>query len=70
MEYFEDGQNKKITSYGLTSKNINEFNIDQIGEFKDETAIQLFKNGNYILASSKEFKKKGKKNICNSFKST
>ena len=57
---FEDSPNKKITSYGVTSKNINEFNIDQIGEFKDGTTIQLFENGNYILTSSKEFKKRGK----------
>ena len=57
---FEDSPNKKIISYGVTSKNINEFNIDQIGEFKDGTTIQLFENGTYILTSSKEFKKREK----------
>ena len=58
---FEDDSNKKIISYGVTSKNINEFDIEQIGVFKDGTKIQLFENGNYILTSSKEFKKKGKR---------
>ena len=58
---FEDDSNKKIISYGVTSKNINEFDIEQLGVFKDGTKIQLFENGNYILTSSKEFKKKGKR---------
>jgi alpha-glucoside transport system permease protein len=58
---FEDDSNKKIISYGVTSKNINEFDIEQVGVFKDGTKIQLFENGNYILTSSKEFKKKGKR---------
>ena len=58
---FADDSNKKIISYGVTSKNINEFDIEQVGEFKDGTKIQLFENGNYILTSSKEFKKKGKR---------
>ena len=58
---FADDSNKKIISYGVTSKNINEFDIEQVGVFKDGTKIQLFENGNYILTSSKEFKKKGKR---------
>ena len=58
---FEDDSNKKIISYGVNSKNINEFDIEQIGVFKDGTKIQLFENGNYILTSSNEFKKKGKR---------
>ena len=58
---FEDDSNKKIISYGVTSKNINEFDIGQIGLFKDGTKIQLFENGNYTLTSSNEFKKKGKR---------
>ena len=58
---FDDSPNKKLQVIRVTSKNINEFNIDQIGEFKDGTTIQLFENGNYILTSSKEFKKKGKR---------
>ena len=41
----------------MTSKNINEFNIDQIGEFKDGTTIQLFENGTYILIHPKNSKK-------------
>ena len=65
---FEDDSNKKIISYGVTSKNINEFDIEQVGVFKDGTKIQLFENGNYILTSSNEFKKKRKKDFCNSFK--
>ena len=67
---FEDESNKKIISYGVTSKNINEFDIEQIGVFKDGTKIQLFENGNYTLTSLNKFKKKGKKNFCNSPKST
>ena len=58
---FEDDSNKKIISYGVTSKNINEFDIEQIGVFKDGTKIQLFENGSYTLTSSNEFKKKGKR---------
>ena len=58
---FENNSNKKIISYGVTSKNINEFDIEQIGVFKDGTKIQLFENGNYTLTSSNEFKKKGKR---------
>ena len=58
---FEDDSNKKIISYGVTSKNINEFDIEQVGVFKDGTKIKLLENGNYILTSSKEFKKKGKR---------
>ena len=58
---FEDDSNKKIISYGVTSKNINEFDIEQVGVFKDGTKIQLLENGNYILTSSNEFKKKGKR---------
>ena len=58
---FEDDSNKKIISYGVTSKNINKFDIEQIGVFKDGTKIQLFENGNYTLTSSNEFKKKGKR---------
>ena len=58
---FEDDSNKKIISYGVTSKNINEFDIEQVGVFKDGTKIQLFENGNYTLTSSNEFKKKGKR---------
>ena len=58
---FEDDSNKKIISYGAVSKNINDFDIEQIGVFKDGTKIQLFENGNYILTSSNDFKKKGKR---------
>ncbi len=58
---FEDESNKKIISYGVTSKNINEFDIQQIGIFKDGTKIQLSEDGSYILTSSNEFKKKGKR---------
>ena len=58
---FEDESNKKIISYGVTSKNINEFDIEQIGVFKDGTKIQLFENGSYTLTSSNKFKKKGKR---------
>ena len=58
---FEDSSNKKIISYGVTSKNINEFDIGQVGTFKDGTKIHLFEDGNYTLTSSNQFKKKGKR---------
>jgi alpha-glucoside transport system permease protein len=58
---FEENSNKKIISYGVTSKKINEFNIEQTGIFRDGTNIKLSENGEYILSSSKEFKKKGKR---------
>jgi len=58
---FEENSSKKIIYYGVTSKKIDEFKIDQTGKFKDGATIQLFENGEYILTSSKEFKKKGKR---------
>ena len=47
---FEENSSKKIIYYGVTSKKIDEFKIDQTGKFKDGATIQLFENGEYILS--------------------
>ena len=44
---FEDGSGKKINSFGITSKKINEFQIGDIAVFKDESKNQIDeKDGN------------------------
>ena len=54
-------QKKKIESFGITSKKINEFNIGDIAIFKDGSEVTLNENGNYEWKSKTEFqKKKGK----------
>ena len=59
---FDNEKGKKIQSFGITSKNINEFLIDEIAIFKDKSEVTVLKNGDYFWKSEKEFeKKKGKR---------
>tara|TARA_Y100001970_G_scaffold286188_1_gene407774 strand:+ start:6555 stop:7694 length:1140 start_codon:yes stop_codon:yes gene_type:complete len=59
---FDNEKGKKIQSFGITSKNINEFLIDEIAIFKDKSEVSVLENGDYFWKSEKEFeKKKGKR---------
>tara|TARA_Y200000002_G_scaffold365376_1_gene355219 strand:+ start:150 stop:1289 length:1140 start_codon:yes stop_codon:yes gene_type:complete len=59
---FDENSGKKIQSFGITSKNINEFNVGEIGILKDNSFVTVNEDGDYILKSVKEFtKKKGKR---------
>ena len=60
---FEDNSGKKIESFGITSKKINEFNIGDVAIFKDESEVLLDENGNYEWRSRTEFKKKKGKRL-------
>ena len=59
---FEDNSGKKITSFGITSKKINEFSLDEIAIFKDNSEVTIDVDGNYVWKSKNKFtKKKGKR---------
>ena len=59
---FEDNSGKKITSFGITSKKINEFTLGEIAIFKDNSEVTIDENGNYVWKSKTKFtKKKGKR---------
>ncbi len=59
---FEENSGKKISSFGITSKNINEFAVGEFAVFKDKSEVTVDENGNYIWKSKNEFtKKKGKR---------
>ncbi len=59
---FDENSGKKIQSFGITSKRINEFNVGEIGILKDDSFVTVNEDGDYILKSEKEFtKKKGKR---------
>ena len=61
-ELFENESGKKIESFGITSKNINEFIVGEIATFKDNTEVTVNEDGQYIWKSEKAFtKKKGKR---------
>ncbi len=59
---FDDNSKKKIQTFGITSKKINEFNVGETAIFKNKNEVTVKENGEYILKSKKEFtKKKGKR---------
>ena len=59
---FENNSGKKITSFGITSKKINEFTLGEIAIFKDNSEVTIDENGNYVWKSKNKFtKKKGKR---------
>ena len=66
---FDGGQEKEIFRFGVTSKNIDEYEVGEIALFKDQTEITVFGNGDYIWKSKEEFKKKKGKRIFVSAKS-
>ena len=53
---------KKISSFGITSKDINAYSVGDVATFKDQSEITVDENGNYSWKSENEFtKKKGKR---------
>jgi len=53
---------KRILSFGITSKNINEFLVEETATLKDGSKITVYENGDYIWESQNPFKhKKGKR---------
>ena len=50
---FENINKKKITSFWITSKNINEFIVNYIATLKDGSKITVYENGDYIWTSEK-----------------
>ena len=55
---FDNIEGKKISSFGVTSKKINEFNVGDTAVLKDKSLITVYENGDYEWKSEKEFKKK------------
>ena len=60
---FDNINGKRISSFGITSKNINEFKVGKTAAFKDGSTLIVYQNGNYEWKSEKEFKKKKGKRI-------
>ena len=59
---FEKNSGKKIQSFGITSKKINEYVVGEIASFKDNSQVTVNEDGEYIWKSQIEFsKKKGKR---------
>ena len=59
---FHENSGKKVQSFGITSKRINEFSIGEIAIFKDKSEVTVDENGHYLWKSKTEFmKKKGKR---------
>ena len=59
---FDDNSGKKIESFGITSKKINEFSIGEVATLKDNTKVVVNEDGFYEWKSKNEFtKKKGKR---------
>ena len=59
---FNSTSEKKIQTFGITSKRINEFVIGEIATFKDGSEVTVSEDGVYIWKSQNEFtKKKGKR---------
>ncbi len=59
---FSINSKKKISSYGITSKNINQFLVKETATLKDGTNITVYENGDYIWESQNPFKnKKGRR---------
>ena len=60
--FFNNVEGKKIQSFGISSKRINQFKIGEKGIFKDKSEVNIFENGDYIWKSLNKFeKKKGKR---------
>ena len=61
--FFEENSKKKITSYGITSKDINRYKVGEIAKLNNNTEIEVKENGEYIWKSSKPFNNKRGKRI-------
>ena len=55
---FHNIEGKKISSFGVTSKKINEFIVGDTAILKDKSLITVYENGDYEWKSKNEFKKK------------
>ena len=60
---FDENSGKKIQSFGITSKKINEYNIGDVAIFKDKSEVFIDEDGNYEWRSKIEFKKKKGKRL-------
>ncbi len=59
---FKNELGKKILSFGITSKNINEFLVEETAILKNGSKITVYENGDYIWESEIPFKnKKGRR---------
>ena len=59
---FEEGSGKLISRFGITSKNIDEFEVGEVAVFKDGSEISIDEKGNFFWRSTEKFtKKKGKR---------
>ena len=59
---FGEDKPKKISSFGITSKDINAYTVGDIAIFKDLSEITVDEDGNYSWKSENKFtKKKGKR---------
>ena len=59
---FEEGSGKLISRFGITSKNIDEFEVGEIAIFRDGSEISIDETGNYFLRSKEKLtEKKGKR---------
>ena len=59
---FGDKKPKEISKFGITSKNIDGYEIGETAVFKDGSELTLSKDGNYSWKSKEKFtKKKGKR---------
>lgn len=59
---FEEGSGKLISRFGITSKNIDEFEVGEVAVFKDGSEISIDETGNYFWRSKEKFtEKKGKR---------
>ncbi len=59
---FKKNSGKKIKTFGITSKKINEFKVGEVAIFKDKSTVTVNEDGLYILKSENEFtKKKGRR---------
>ena len=61
--FFNDITGKKIESFGITSKNINQFLVKEKAILKNGSEIIVFENGDYIWKSQKPFNNKNGKRI-------
>jgi len=61
--FFEKNSGKKITSFGITSKNINQYLVKEKAILKDGSEITVSENGDYIWRSINPFKNKNGKRI-------
>ena len=59
---FDIDKGKKIISFGVTSKNINQFLVKEKAVLKDGSELTVSENGNYLWKSQNPFNnKKGKR---------